>query len=121
MAHVITSGATTISQFSIVGYESTRESGNVVHKIIARAAPDVSVRVAGLRTGRMTLAFSGPSAETDSAVAEALLAGASVFTLTSDQTSVAMTFVVAEDGRLSRALSDAGAWRVTLDWQEVPS
>lgn len=120
MAHVITSGAATTAQFSIVGYESTRESGNVVHKIIARAAPDVSMRVAGLRMGRMTLAFTAPSAEADSAAAEALLAVASVFTLTSDQTSVSMTFTLAENGRLGRALSDTGgAWRITFDWQEV--
>ena len=111
-----------IAPSAILGYGSTRETGTVVHRIINRPGPDVTLRVAGLRTGSLRLAFVGPSAESDSAAAETVLATAAVFALQSaDRASVQMSFVLPVGGRLDRTLEETtrAAWVVSFDWVEV--
>ncbi len=119
MADVITSGATVITPTLILGYESTRAPGTIVHDIIGRANPDVTLRPAGTRTGRMELGFIG---EADSYAAETALSTAAVFTLTStDRPTVALSFIVKEGGTITRTLDDEtrNAWTVAFDWREV--
>ena len=75
MVDVITSGATVIAPTMILGYESSRPTRTLIHDVPGRSDPDATLRPAGLRKGRMTLGFAGPSAESDSASAGALLWG----------------------------------------------
>ena len=123
MADVIISGASVIAPTVILGYQSTREGGTIVHPIINRASPDASLRVASLRTGRMEMGFAAVgTAEADSAAAEALLATAAVFSLTSsERATVQLQFVVPEGGSIVRTLEDntRSAWTVAFDWVEV--
>lgn len=120
MPHIITTGASVITPSALTEYESSRETRTRVHDVINREMPDATLRVARARSGRMTLAFTGPTAESDSATAEAILAGPSTFTLTSDEATIQMTFVLPETGRLNRTLALAGSvWRIAFDWQEV--
>lgn len=122
MGSIITSGSSTISPTAVVGYESSRDTGAVVHPVINRAAPDATLRVAGLRTGRLVLGFVGAAAEGDSAAAESLLATPAVFALvSSDRATVQMSFVLPKGGRLTRTLDPEtrAAWTVAFDWVEV--
>lgn len=122
MADVITSGASVIAPTIILGYESSRPGRTIIHPIVNRAADDATLRAAGPRTGRLELGFSGPAAEADSSVAEAVLATAGPFTFTStDRTTVSLTFVVPKGGTITRTLEDTtrAAWVVAFDWHEV--
>lgn len=120
MAHVITAGANIITPSAIVEYESNRKTRTRIHSIINKELPDATLRVASARNGRLTLVFLGATAEADSDVAENILSTASVFTLTSDQSTLSMPFVLPEDGNLTRKpSSSATTWHVSFDWQEV--
>jgi len=117
MSTYITAGAVTITPRLVLGYESTREAGNVLHPILGRAAPAVTYRPAQLRTGRMELLFVD---EATAVAAEDALAVAESCTLASDvRASIIMTFVLS--GTLTRTLDDAtrDAWTVAFDWTEV--
>lgn len=119
----ITGGATVITPNAVVSFSSARSARTNVHDIINRANPDATLRVAGSREGRIKLAFTSATAEADSAVAEASLAGASLFTYVTDPSrpSLALTFVVPKGGQITRVLSDAtrAAWTVEFDFREV--
>lgn len=125
MPDLIVTGSTVIRPTLILGYQSTRAAGNVVHPIINRPSPDVTLRPASLRTGTLELLFAGDDSaavETASAEAETLHATAAVFTLISDdRPSIAMSYVVSGNGQISRALdpSTRDAWTVTVPFQEV--
>lgn len=117
MPTTITTTEHTITPVLVLGYESEREPGNIIHPILGRANPDVTLRPAGLRTGELQLFFPD---ETEAAAAEDALAAAGVCELTtSDRASVNMTFVV--EGRLARALDPETRdhWTVTVGFQEV--
>lgn len=122
MATLITAAGATISAI-VEEYESVRETRSIVHTILSNPDPDITLRPSGRRTGTLTLAFiNASSAEVDSLAAESALAAGMVCTLTSDKTSINMAFVRPAGGRLRRAIgATRGAWRVTFDWQEVPS
>lgn len=118
---LITAGEDTIAPQSITGVSEWRSAGNIVHPIIGRPSPDVTLRPAVMRAGKMTLGFTGPAAEADSNTAVGLLAAGSVFALSNDaRTSFDMWFVVAENGRIVRELNlTRTAWTVAVDYQEV--
>lgn len=128
----------------IEGYESQRESGNIAHPVSGRANPDYTLRPASLRTGTLTLVFTGSSAvaeygfvdgyivalggeggmdpEIASLEAEQAHAEARVFTLTTaERTTVLMTYVVREGGRIARMLDPQTrrVWMVMVDFQEI--
>ena len=101
----------------ITGYESTRESGNVIHSIIGRPSPEVTLRAAGLRTGNLEALLL---LEADAIALESLLAKPKTLLLTDpDVTGVNMSFVLA--GPITRTLEDdtRRAWLVKFDFQEV--
>lgn len=117
---IITHGADTITPTQVLGYQSEREGRNIVHPILGRPSPDVTLRPAGLRTGTLSMGFAGPTAEGDSRFAENLHSNGGVFTLMSaERLTVPMSYVVA--GRIGRELEDESrdAWIVNVDFQEV--
>jgi hypothetical protein len=123
MADIITAGEATIEPTLILGYTAQRTSGNLVHEILGKAGPDVTLRPARLRSGTLTLGFESATSEADSKTAADLLATYDgVFSLISaERASVDMSWVVAEGGRISRDLDDLtrDAWVITVDFQEV--
>lgn len=122
MSDIITSGASVIEPTLILGYSSTRAARTIIHDIIGRAAPDVTLRPAGLRSGRMELAFLTDDSESASAAAEAVLATAATFSLvSSDRASVSLQFVVPAGTNITRTLDDEtrDGWVVAFGWQEV--
>jgi hypothetical protein len=117
MSTLITSGSDTITPILVMGYEAERESGNIVHQIIGRANPDVTLRPARLRTGNLELLFSS---EADAMDCVSTLANAGVCAVVSDErATVIMSFVLA--GRLRHALDPETRdnWIVTAPYQEV--
>lgn len=122
MTTTITTGASRIAPTILTGLSESAEGGAIIHDIINRANADITLRVAGLRSGRLELGFAGPTCEADSAAAFALLRTAAVFTLTdTDRTTYNMTFVVPKGGRIDRAIEEQtrAAYLLTVDFQEV--
>lgn len=118
MATTISDGTTTIHPEQVLGYESARPGGNLVHTILDGSIA-VSLRPAGLRTGTLELLFP---LEADAAAAEELHRTAASFTLTEpDRPTIAMSYVLADGGELGRALDDETRdhWVVSVDFQEV--
>lgn len=115
--NIITHGATTIAPDIIDGFDSRRDSANIVHEILGRSNPDITFRPAGLRTGTLTLVFAS---ETESAAAENVHVSGTVFTIVStDRATIQMTYVV--QGEISRKLDaeTRDAWVVEIGYQEV--
>jgi len=120
MSDLIVYEADTIAPTLILGYTARQEASNVVHPIIGRANPDVTLRPAMLRSGTLQMLFSSPTAETESDAARQVLATAGVLSLmSSDRASIDMAFVTT--GAITRELDTQTLrhWLVSFDFQEV--
>ena len=117
MATTITDGTTTITPELVLGYEVSQESRNVVHTILGRSTPDITLRFTNLRTGTLQLLFTSA---TDAEEARQLHINPIVFTLESTEIPEAdMSYVVA--GSISTVLEDETRklWTISVDFQEV--
>lgn len=117
MGSLIVSAAGVTEPALVLGYSSSRESGNIVHPIIGSDDADVTLRPATLRTGTLELLYLD---ETASADAEQLhAAGAPLVLMTPDRATVAMTYVPV--GRIGRSLDPQtrDRWVLSVDFQEV--
>lgn len=100
------------------GYEAARELRTVVHDVINRSNPDVTLRGPGLRSGQLQLVFA---LEVDAVAAFAALSIPQVLTLTDpDRPSIGMQFVAA-GGDLTVGLDDEtrDVWIVNVPFREV--
>lgn len=141
----VTNGTLTFFPTVVDGYESARETATVVHQILDRANPDVTIRPAGLRTGTLRLVFANPdvayigalitiggyvfentdpnsplSAEQMARACEDAHAQGGVFTLMStDRYSIEMSYVA--NGTIARSLDEdtRQVWIVEIDFHEV--
>lgn len=110
--------AETVTPVIMDGFSSSVKSKTVLHDVIGRAGPDVTILPGGYRTGTLKLVFAS---ESDSYICERLHAYAStplVMTDT-DLSTAAMTYVVV--GNVARELDteSRSAWVVSVDFQEV--
>lgn len=113
---VINHNTGTITPTAVSGWESAAEAQTIVHHIIGRPDPDITMRPASLREGTLTLVFESPAAAT---AARAVLVFPQVLTLAStDVAQVGMSFVVA-NGSVGDVLGDAGEWTLALPFHEV--
>lgn len=127
----------------IDGYQVSRESRNVVHSIVGRAQPDVTLRPASLRKGTLRLVFGGTSSSSEYVFFDGYItlldldatdpeqaskdafdahSEPNVFVLRdSTRPTVEMTYVV--DGQIGRELDPVTrrVWIVTVDYQEIGS
>ena len=112
----LSDGITTLELYAWTTYDSAREAGTIVHKLVSGRSA-ITLRVAAERNVGIAFAFDN---EDDARVCERLLAGASVLTITNpgQLTSVGMQFVttgsieVTPDGESER-------WTVTSTAHEV--
>lgn len=114
----ITHSTGTITPQLIDGYQAASEARTIVHPIINREDPDVSLRVAGLRSGSFRCLFP---AQADALAAFAVFRTPQVLTLNDpDVPAVGMSFVVAE-GDISIELDGdtRSVWWVTVPFREV--
>lgn len=119
MATILFSGSTVITPSVVTAIDTERAAGNIVHDIIGRDNPDVTLRPAGTRSGTLSIVFVGATSENDSAAAETALAGSSVWTIASDdRESLEMSFV--PSGRITRTLDTrVGTWTLAVEFREV--
>ncbi|MCE4024662.1 hypothetical protein LXM50_01605 [Microbacterium sp. Au-Mic1] len=118
MATTITAGATTITPILIDGFEASRSGGSIVHPILGRTNPDITLRPAGMKTGTLSLLFA---VEADANMAWNALSDPAVFVLSSDERTVSMSFVVPESQALSLKLDPETRdhWTLSVPFQEV--
>lgn len=115
MPALITNGTTTVAPLSLSAYSSDQAGGAIVHDILGRSTPDVTLRPLEMRTGSLVLDFATEALSSD---ARNALSASSSWTLThSERTSVNMRFIVR---RLSRAIENNGRWMLSVTWEEVP-
>ena len=117
MSTTISDGTTTITPELVLGYEVAQESRNVIHTILGRATPDVTLRFTNLRVGTLQMLFK--TAE-EAEAARQLHINPIVFIMTSTEIPEAdMTYVVS--GSISTVLEDETRklWTVSVDFQEV--
>ena len=95
-------------------YESHSRAGTIVHDIVGRPAPDVTLRPAGTRYGRLRMTFTDEAAAWD---AEQALRSAAVFEWTSPLPTTSMTFVPQED--ITRRWVSTGRWIVDTGYREI--
>lgn len=104
------------SPLTMLGYQTARESQNIVHDLIGGG---IAVTLIRPRPRKGTLEL-GYVLEADAVAAVALHSRETTFTLSdSDRASVSMTYVV--DGSVSLELDDESRdrWIVSVDYQEV--
>lgn len=112
---IIVQGESIIRPDAVDGFESNREPGSLVHTILGRAFPDVTLRPASARSGTLRLTFRR---DDDSATAELQFASPGIFQLVSAyQSTVEMSFAVT--GRITRRLDPSGYWAVEFGYHEV--
>jgi hypothetical protein len=117
MTTTITDAATNIIPDLVLGYNTTRASRNVIHNVIGKAEPDITLELDGLRTGTLQLFF-----ETKETAWEAYnaLAGVATWELTdTDYPEIDMNFV--REGNMSMELDPVSRrrWIIEVDYQEV--
>lgn len=97
-------------------WRATAEARSIVHSILGRADPDITLRPSGLRRGEFTVVFPTGAA---AAAARAVLAVPQPLTLSnSGVAEVAMQFVVA-GGDLGEVLNGGGVWSLSVPFQEI--
>ncbi|WP_270353453.1 hypothetical protein [Microbacterium testaceum] len=115
MPATLISGTTTLNPLALSEYTSDQNTGGaILHTILGRPDPDVTLRPLGLRTGVMTLDFT---TEALSNAARIALARAGGWTLThTERTSVNMRFIARG---VSRPIERDGRWKVTVRYEEI--
>lgn len=113
----ITDGATTVTPTLVLGHEVSRRSRTVIHPILGRPDPDVTLREAALRRGTLRVLF--PDAES-AYVCFSMHAGLSVLTLTTPELpSASMSYVVDGDADLQLDEDTRERCVVEIPFQEV--
>lgn len=118
MATQIITPAGTYTPLVVTGYETTRAGGAVVHQVLGKTSPDVSLRAAQLRTGTLGLLFADETTATNAFTA---VCAAAVLQLTSTERTIGMSFVVPAGQQITYALDDMTRkhWLVSVPFQEV--
>ncbi|QEA29707.1 hypothetical protein FGL91_14810 [Microbacterium sp. CBA3102] len=116
MATIINHSAGTLTPVAVSSWESSVEVRTIVHHILGRTDPDVTLRPASMRQGTLTLTFDAAAAAT---AARSVLELPQLLTLVSAEVpEVGMSFVVA-NGSIGEVLGAAGQWTITVPFQEV--
>lgn len=118
MTIAISDGITTYNPLLLTGWETSRQSGNVLHTIVGASAVDATLREAGLRTGELQFLCADMSA---ALAIEALVSQAVELSLTVTETdlSIAMDFVAS--GSITVAIDEDSRelWTVGIEFQEI--
>lgn len=116
MSTTITWGTQSVYPELVTGYDSRRESGNLLHMVIGRADPDVTLKAAGLRQGTLEVWCSGHAT---ALAVEALHAQVGVLHLTDDDApGLGMDYVVAGPVEVRPEIGTT-RWLVRVAYAEV--
>lgn len=118
MATTISDGMSSVTPILVVEYVHRRQTRTIVHDVIGSGVPDVTLRPAGTRSGRLSAVLTDRG---DVATLDAMLASAAVLTIASDDEPLldGLRLVVAEDDPEVR-LDGARTWVVTWTYREIP-
>ncbi len=117
MTTTITDSVSSFSPDLILDYNTEREARNVIHNVIGKAEPDVSLELDGLRMGTLRLFFE---VKEDAWVAYEALGQVATWELTdTDIPEINMSFV--REGRMTMTLDPVSRrrWIIEMDYQEV--
>jgi len=107
-------GPTTLTPVALSEFKESLGGGPLVHPILGKRKPDVTMRSLGLRTGSFTLDFS---TEARSAAAVEALGVARVWMLRHDDApTLNMEFVVTG---VTREVDGSGRWPVSVEFEEI--
>jgi hypothetical protein len=105
---------------ALQNYRASREGRTLVHGVLNSAAPDVSFRPFGLRSGSLTFAFD--SAATAHAFVNAAAMPQTLALAAPEVPGIDMSFVAAgDDLDIEQDDSVSTVWYVTVPFQEVPA
>ena len=113
----ISSGTLTFTPELVTSWETTQESRNVLHTIIGKADPDVTLKPASTRSGTLEMLFTSATAAN---TARGILANGTIFTISGSETWLnGLDFVMS--GSISTALEDEtrNLWTISADFTEV--
>lgn len=100
----------------VIDYSADQESRNLVHPIIGRTDPDVTLRPAAMRRGTLEIWCS--TEEQADSVAYLHTRQGTLYYEDTGHSYAGMWYVV--DGRVSRLFDfETATWRVRVDYQEV--
>lgn len=118
MSTTISTGSLTTLPVLVKNWESAQETRNIIHKIIGKSAPDVTIKPAGMRTGTLSLFYTTLSAAES---ARSIFTTAAVFTITSTDAPWLDGFKFVISGSVSAAIEevDLASWHISIDYQEV--
>ena len=117
MTTTILGAAATIVPDLIMEYNTERESRNVLHNIIGKAEPDVSLELDGLRFGTLHLFFES---KTDAWIAYDALGTVETWELTDTyHPEIDMNFVRTASMKMGLDPVSRKRWLIEMDYQEV--
>lgn len=117
MPTTITYNTTTITPTLVVGWESAQDTRNVLHDVLGKSTPDVTLRAAKSRTGTLTTLWETAA---DAETCRALHENVGTFTLSSSELAqVDMAYVVSGTITATLDQDNAETWIVTIDFTEV--
>ena len=111
----VTKGATTLTPILVLGFESTQQSGNIIHPVLGTSTPSVSYAPASLRAGTFEFLVA------TLAIAEvwrAIHTTSGVFTLYDADESLTVNYIPSGDIKVSLD-PETDLWTVSIAWQEV--
>lgn len=114
----IASGTSSFNPASVTTWATSQTSRNVIHDIIGRADPDVTLKPASSRAGTLEMLFTSQSgAET----ARGILSKLGVFTITTADPAWLNGFKFVIQGEVAVALDSTtqNAWVLTAGFKEV--
>lgn len=118
MAFSITAPSTAVTTIPLVqGYDVARESGNLVHEILGRTDPDITLKPLKLRSGTLTL-FMGSNMADATDLVEQLEELGVQFLQSTEAPLADMYFVLSGSVKLAHD-DDTQTFSVTVDFQEV--
>ncbi|MBD8077698.1 hypothetical protein [Cellulosimicrobium arenosum] len=116
MSTTITDGTTVVIPTLVLDYSYEREARTIVHTVLDRSDPDITLRPVGLRTGTLTMFCLTRALAVD---VEDIHRTFGLLTLTSDEEPTADMFYVAT-GRIGSSWDpEHNRWTVTVDYAEV--
>jgi len=117
MTTTISIGGQYIAPDLVTDIQTSVDVPTVVHRIIGRSDPDITLQAAQLRAGTLEMLFPDGYAAASAVIA---LSYPGVATLVdTDVTSIGMSFVVTGAMSTGMDTQDTRRWRVTVPYQEV--
>ncbi len=117
MTTIITDATSTVTPDLVLEYNTERESRNVLHNVIGKAEPDVSLELDGLRFGTLHLFFE---AREDAWTAYEALGAIGTWELTdTDYPQIGMNFVRTRAMKMGLDPVSRRRWIIEMDYQEV--